>query len=276
MLSPTAMSSCARKLKLTREVDYYAEPRRLYWATRGALYHAFLETELEGVENEQRVYKYVTKGPQSPWLISGRIDYYDRIIRSIEDYKTKADKGINMIYKDPLPSEQYIWQLNIYRWLLHGGHLGSINGPQIFWPVDKLQIHTIFMNRVVSTGQRFTEEVIQKSPPNSGKKYRNEVKGTRKVVGKTSYGYDIWNFDIQVPEVPIYDFKKVEGYLIEHGPERRRGLAEPDYMPEGVYNDRDKSWECGYCDVVDECKALQAAKAISDSQSDDGLQNVIL
>jgi hypothetical protein len=276
MLSPTAMSSCARKLKLSRTLDYYAEPRRLYWATRGALYHAFLETELSGVEQERRVYKSVTRGPSAPWLLSGRIDYYDRSIRAIEDFKTKADKGIFPLYKDPLPSEQYIWQLNIYRWLLHGGRLDKEDGLQIFWPVDTMQIHFIFMNRVVSTGQRFTEEVVQKGPPNAGKKYRNEVKGSRRVVGKTTWGYDIWNFDVQVPAIPIYDFKDVEDYLIEHGPERRRGLAEPDFMPEGVMNDPDKSWECGYCDVVDECKTLQAAKAISDAQSDDGLQNVIL
>jgi hypothetical protein len=274
MLSPTAMSGCPRKLKLTRTVDYYEEPRKLYWATRGALYHAFLEAELPDVVQETRVYKYITKGPMAPWLISGRIDYYDRLLKRIEDYKTKADKALTYLYKED-PDEQYVWQLNVYRWLLHGGHIGSKDGPQIFWPVESLQLHYLFMDRVISTGVPFVETIRQKTSPNYGKKYRNEVKGSRKAAGTNEWGYTNWQFTIKVPDVPVYSYDQVEEYLIERGPKRRRGFAEPDYMPDGVIGDPDKGWECRFCPVTRECKAYEDAKAIQSAQTDDGFQGFL-
>jgi hypothetical protein len=261
MLSATAMSSCPRNLKLTRTRDYYSEPPRLYYAVRGALIHGFLEGDIPDVTTEKRIYKYVTTGANAPWLMSGRVDYYDHKSQTIEDYKTMSDKGTYMLFKEGIKAE-HIWQLNIYRWLMHGGHLGAPDGPQIFWPVKRLQIHSLFMNRVISTGTPFLETLTQRAEPNGGKKWRMEVKGTRKEVPHRNQWVKKWQFQIYIPDPPIVPYAQVEAHLAKRGPERLQGFLEPSYMPPGIRQDDDKNWQCDFCDVRAECDEIEKATAV--------------
>jgi hypothetical protein len=281
MISATSLTSCPRKLKLSRTRNYYAEPSKLYYATRGALYHAFLEADFPDVTTEKRIFKWVRKGEHAPWLISGRLDYYDHTTKTIEDFKTMADKGTWVIFNQGVKQE-YVKQLNTYRWLLHGGHLGAPDGPQIFWPVRELVIHHVFMNRVITSGKRFTETMIQVQPPNyttynkEGKLFRYEVPGTRKSEPyKNRPQQKKWTFDVELPKIPIYHYSTVEDWLAEDGPARLKGLMEPHHMPAGVRHDQAKEWMCDYCEVKEDCDEIERSIAVINAMKDDGLAGFI-
>jgi hypothetical protein len=317
MISPTALSGCVRMLKLTRIEDYYAVPQAYFDATRGALVHGFMENcGIAGVEQEKRVYKLVTKGPLAPWLISGRVDYYDRPNERIEDIKTMSDKGLYIVYKTGFKPE-HAWQLNLYRWLMDGGRVvkhdaymtqwlenkthaadceiskrergwgetdetpegfscdcptgkdrllaagdwpADAPGETVVWPVRELQLHFFFMNRVISTGTRYVDTVVnyerRKGGPNYGRPYGCEV--SRRSLGVNAKGYDVYEIVFDIPAVPLYDSAKVEAYLIAQGPERVKAFREPDYMPPAVIGNKDLEWLCSYCDVKERCLQIEA------------------
>jgi hypothetical protein len=274
MVSPTALSGCARRLKLTRSEDYAVEPERLYSATRGSLYHGFVENQdIPDVTTEQRIYKYVTQGEGAPWLISGRVDFYDRAEKSIEDFKTIADKGTYILFNKGAKPE-HIWQLNLYRWLAHGGHLGAPDGPQVFWPVQKLQLHYCLMNRVISTGKVHIEEKNEYRKP-GGLAFNKLKAGQFAAVDKpyglekkrerfppNARGFAKTKITIDIPPVPIYTFDKVEKYLAERGPRLVRGFRDPDYIPPGVIGNRDAEWECSYCETREACARIEEAESV--------------
>lgn len=314
MISPTALTGCARMLKLTRLEDFYAEPQRYFDATRGAITHGFLEgCNIPGVKQEQRVYKLITEGPYAPWLISGRIDYIDIINKRIEDIKTMSDKGLYVVFKDGFKPEHES-QLNLYRWLAAGGRADTEDndlaewlsttihkwdipgallqpacragacdcpsnqqrvltlgawpedapGQDINWPVDELQLHFFFMNRVISTGRRYVDVVVnyerKKGGPNWGKPYGCEV--SRRNLGANPKGYDTYEITLDIPPVPLWTFEKVEEFLQRNGPERVKAFREPDHMPKGVIGNKDLEWLCGYCDVREKCLQIEEAESV--------------
>lgn len=264
MISATALSGCPRKLKLERTTDYFEEPKKLYFATRGALIHGFLECkDLANVTTEKRVYKTVPACDEwpTPWTISGRIDFYDHARKRLEDIKTMSDNGLYVIFNGGAKQE-HVWQLNVYRWLLNGGNLGAPDGPIVFWPVDSMVLHYTLMNRVISTGRRHREVSRMSIEPNFGKPYRCEVAGSRKSQavgwGKTKQ----WTVDIDLPAVQIKPMDHVLKHIQKEGPIRLKGFAMPEHMPHGVVDDKDKNWECGWCAVKPACDKIQQADAV--------------
>lgn len=263
MLSPTALSSCPRKLKLTRTVDYYATPQSFYDVTRGALIHGFVERiDLPGVVQEQRLFKSVPLPDGSSYVFSGRLDYYDTVRQRLEDLKTMTEKGLYTLYRTGA-KEEHIWQVNLYRWLMWGGHLGAPDGPQVFWPVQELQVHYCLMNRVISTGKRYVDRITArktKAEINYGRPWPLEVK--REEIGAGRYsGSTIWDVTFEIPPVPMYPFDQIEQYLAAHAPVRAQSFRDPSFIPDGVMADDDRNWECGYCAVRPECRAIEEAHA---------------
>lgn len=263
MVSPTALPRCPRKLILTRTTDYYADPTLAYFATRGSLYHGFLECPgLEGVRTEARLYKTITKGACAPWVLTGQMDYYDIARRRLEDYKTLADKGLPFLWAEG-PKEDHIQQLSIYRWLMDGGRLDSPEGQVIHWPVDTLQIHYILMNTVVSTGRPHTTQVYAYDGRDP-KTYRYEI--ARRPAQLSPRGCQIWDITYLLPPPRALSDLEVEEILLAKGPTLVHGFREPAYMPPSVKHDKDARWECRYCPVVAPCdtydqQAYRQAKA---------------
>jgi hypothetical protein len=259
MLSPSALKGCARKTVLERTEDYTEEPPKLYYAVRGALIHGFLEkNDAKGVVTEQRVYKKVTLSDGRELVVSGQIDDYDSEEALITDFKTNSDKGTWFLFNEGAKPE-HIQQTNIYRWLLAGGHLGSIDGPQVFWPVEKIVIAYLFMNRVVQTGATHYEDVTTYRSPNSGKKYKLE-KG-RKVIGHSNRGVPIWRIEIEIPAVPLWDTEEVIR-VVESGAgdlHKSFEVKKSGSLPPGVLYDSDQAWECGFCGVQKQCFSYEQA-----------------
>ncbi len=252
MITPSALKGCTRKLVLERTTDYYAEPPKLYYAVRGSLIHGFLEDQtLAGVVTEQRLYKRFKAGGQE-FVISGQIDFYDQQTKTLEDYKTAADKAFFFLF-DTGAKEDHVFQTNVYRWLMDGGHLGSLDGPQVFWPVDRIVVHYVLMNQVISTGKVHVEKVSGYKDPNMGKKYRLE-KG-RKKVGKNHRGTPQWEIEIPIPDVPLMPEGEVFKHIELNGLKALNGfrIQKLGEMPGGVLYDRDDAWQCDYCDVRSTC-----------------------
>jgi hypothetical protein len=254
MISPSALKGCTRKLVLERTTDYYAEPKKLYYAVRGSLIHGFLEDiDLPDVSTEKRLYKRFTVGGRE-LVLSGQIDYYDGAEKAIEDYKTASDKVFYTLFNEGAKPE-HILQTNVYRMLCDGGHLGSLEGPQVFWPVDRIEIHYVLMNQVITTGRVHSEMVNSYRSPNNGKKYKLET--SRKVVGYTHRKTPTWEIKIDIPPVPLMSEADVLAHVTGAGIKTLAGFEHKaaGIMPPGVLYDGDKAWECGYCDVQATCYA---------------------
>jgi hypothetical protein len=251
MVSATSLKpeACIRKLKLTREEDYHEEPRRMYDAVRGSLIHGFLECDLPHIIAEKRLYKRV-----DDWVISGQIDWYDTRKKTLEDYKTMADKGTYILYRVGY-KEDHAVQLNIYRWLMHGGHIGSIDGEQVFWDVDRMIIHYIMMNRTVSSGRVVTEIFSEFKPPNYGKTYPLEI--GRKNAGPNLNGTPQWHVTFNLPDIPIWPLEETEAYVKRVGPGVVKALLDKDHMPPGVLHDKEQLWQCDWCPVRRRCGEIE-------------------
>lgn len=252
MITPSALKGCTRKLVLERTTDYYAEPPKLYYAVRGSLIHGFLEEQtLDGVYTEQRIYKEFEALGQK-FVISGQIDFYDRKQETLEDYKTASDKAFYFLF-DSGAKEEHIYQTNVYRWLMDGGHLGSLDGPVVHWPVRKIIVHYCLMNQVISTGRTHVEKVSGYKGPNMGKRYRLEK--SRKKVGKNHRGTPQWEIEIPIPDVPLMPEGEVLKHIELNGLRTLQGfrIQKSGEIPEGVLYDRDGAWACDYCDVRTTC-----------------------
>jgi hypothetical protein len=287
MISPSVLGGCQRALRLERTEDFWVKPQDSYYAVRGSLIHGFLETQgLKDVYTERRVFKMAPTPPGEPrWWISGRIDYYDRARMALHDYKTMSDKGTYILFNKGAKPE-HIWQTNIYAWLLAGGRLetpegdiqkwldadGGANakaikdgtltfedapGETINWPVSDIQIHHLFMNRVVSTGRKHVEEMYQRDTKRQPFKLE-----TDRQEFVTSRGWQKLLVTLDIPPVPIYTQKRVEGHLIIEGAKTAQTLCDMDYMPPGVIGNKDLDWQCGFCAVKETCMKIEEANSV--------------
>jgi hypothetical protein len=256
MITPSALKGCTRKLVLERTEDYYQEPEKLYYAVRGSLIHGFLEDHgLNNVQTEVRLFKELNIGGRKI-SFSGQIDYYDGVECAIEDYKTMSDKGTFFLF-DSGAKQEHILQTNVYRWLCDGGRIGSLDGPQVFWPVNKIVIHHLFMNRVVSTGMTHIERVTGYKEPNNGRKYKLET--SRKVIDRSPRGVPIWEVKIKIPEVQLMSEEAILAHIEMGAGNLANGFkaSESSRFPPGVLYEKDEAWQCSFCAVVEKCHAYE-------------------
>lgn len=260
LITATALKGCPRKLWLERTRDYPAKPYQLYWSTRGGLYHGWLDMPADGVMTETRMFKQVPVGPEAPWWLSGAFDYYDGrehlLYRrySLEDYKSQADKGAFYVLREGAKPE-HIAQLNIYRWLMTNGRMGGVDGPELTLRVDKMVLHYVYMNQVISTGRRHIETSRGFAPPKE-----TPLEVSREIIGRTKRNAPITQITYDIPAVPVWTEQEVLDYLSENGPEIVRAFRYPDYTPAGVMGDESNNWECGYCSVKELCDEIEQAK----------------
>lgn len=258
MLSATSLPRCPRKLLLSRTRDYFEEPTKLWDAGRGTLIHGVLEMQqLENVNTEQRLFKKVTSPLFGEFVISGQMDFYDAIQEKLEDYKSCEADAVYTLLRYGL-KDDHILQLSVYRWLMHGGHIGSIDGPQVVWPVKTAQLHYVQMRRIISTGSVFTFDIKEWKEPNYGRKFPGEISRERIQEGR---GKPKWRIVARLPEVELLSLEETEEYVRLRGPNLVRGFRDDSYMPPGVMNDPDNAWECRYCGVKKLCDEIEQANA---------------
>lgn len=107
-ISVTSMLGCLRKAALERRHDAYVDPRQLYHAFRGQLFHVLAERGLpEGAVAERRFSRTI-----AGVTVSGQPDLIWPEHRLLVDFKSTRRAPP----KEPYP--QHALQVNLYRWLV--------------------------------------------------------------------------------------------------------------------------------------------------------------
>jgi len=240
-------TSCARRVVYERTYPFYDYPINRYYSFRGTHAHSIIERAADVVADygwiqELRmavplVYPEVARpifdahggftgdfDPTEPLVLTlgGTADAYKCTTRTeLHDYKTMADIKAETFAKAGKIEEKWIWQLNIYRWLIAHTAIPPdvkaryrLRGTH-FRPPSRLVIQGIAMQHMPRTGA-----AVQ--------------------MKKGKWDKAIYD----VPQIPVYPLEKIEAYI------RPRALAWYRYLVLGtlppVVGDESK-WLCRFC-----------------------------
>lgn len=254
--------SCARQTVYERTQDFYEYPINRWWAFRGTIGHALIEGAGDSVapygwiqEMRMSVPLVYPDLPQpvldesGRWTgdfldepltitLGGTTDAYNPLIGELHDFKSAADEKVVMMAQgsssdahtfSPQVKDEWVWQTNIYRWLLAGSLIPDEIRERFalvgeYYPAPtKLVIQTFSMMALVRTGS--TVEV------------RVPVKSYGKYAKKEKQLYTI-------DEVPVLPLAEVEAYI------RPRALEWYQYLILGAQPHvvaLDKKWMCINC-----------------------------
>jgi hypothetical protein len=122
-LSASTLSSCPRQVILQARHDYYEDPSDYYARWQGTFGHYAVEMDgpYPGVVQEVRFYRTVNIAGMGI-EISGQPDWIDIPNRTIEDHKFTQ-------YAPKDPRDSHVQQVNVYRWLVEGGHTREVENP---------------------------------------------------------------------------------------------------------------------------------------------------
>lgn len=104
----TQILNCLRKPVLERRKDIYLDPRHLYYAFRGQMFHQIAS----GVDLDECVVEERFRRVIAGVVLSGQPDLIVPRLKKLYDFKTTR-----RIPKDGKPYAQHGLQANIYRWL---------------------------------------------------------------------------------------------------------------------------------------------------------------
>jgi CRISPR/Cas system-associated exonuclease Cas4 (RecB family) len=125
-ISVTSMLNCLRKVVLEKRHDVYIDPKQLFYAFRGQMFHAIAElAQPDGCITEQRFARQI-----AGLTISGQPDLIWPAHRLLIDFKTTRRVPQKEVYP------HHALQVNIYRWLV-----------EPLYPVDTLEIVYMDMER---------------------------------------------------------------------------------------------------------------------------------
>jgi len=118
-ISVTSMLTCLRKVVLEKRNDVFVDPKQLFYAFRGQMFHAIAElAQPDGCIVEQRFARQI-----AGLTISGQPDLIWPSHRLLIDFKTTRRVPQKEVYP------HHALQVNIYRWLV-----------EPLYPVDTLEI----------------------------------------------------------------------------------------------------------------------------------------
>jgi len=109
-LHVTDLTKCPRQYALSKKVDVVADPSEYRSILLGTALHEFLEGYTLEAEAEYGISVFLEKHDTT---LRGTIDLWDEKQGAIVDYKTTGN-----IYRDTVPKEEHVWQVNLYAWML--------------------------------------------------------------------------------------------------------------------------------------------------------------
>jgi PD-(D/E)XK nuclease superfamily len=125
-ISVTGITGCPRRTALEALLPYDQAPNRMWPATRGTLFHRIPEAhQTPGTLTEVRFRRAYAPGR---WL-TGQVDEADPAAGIVKDYKTGryAPRPDDLTLTGRRSS--WVWQLNLYRWLLADGERMDTGAP---------------------------------------------------------------------------------------------------------------------------------------------------
>lgn len=231
--SVTQLLGCPLKVRLMREHDYWIAPSKAYWAFRGTLAHAIVEGYIDdGGVAEVRFVANVGE-----YVLSGQPDLYYPQRKHLVDYKTTKS----------LPGTRKIYTCS---------NCGTVmrNTP---WKARKAQAFDCS-----ECGTHYTakeqDSIFSEAPPQPYDNHTQQINLYRLLLAKNGIAIEtaeIVYLDmsgvLRLP-VELESLDDVEQFAIE-----RLAILNSEDTPDGVYDDDDAKWECGYCDVVSVCEGMR-------------------
>lgn len=141
--TPSNLGRCMRQNKWEFDKDYYIPEHIAYGAVRGTLIHKILEESLSTDKDSLKELKVKYLIPELNYELKGQIDLVRNGI--LYDYKSTSDNSIKYTAKNGIKTE-YIWQTNIYKWLLK---------KVLNIEVKDIKIYYITMNNIYETGKSY-------------------------------------------------------------------------------------------------------------------------
>lgn len=242
---------CPRQTIFERQYGYYEQPTRLWWAVRGTLLHAVVETvgetlRSDGWFHEMRM-SVDLEFPEQPAPIfdadgvftgefdtskhlvitlGGTTDCYSPLVRELWDTKTLADRKVVMLATSGKIEEKWTQQTNIYRWLVSQTPMPADIAEEFglvgtHYPApDKLFIQGLSMMYLPRSGMATEVKV-----PQPGSRY--EAKGT-----------------FEIDDVPVMPLDDIEVLIRREALKWYRWLVLGELPP--VVRAKDK-WLCDSC-----------------------------
>lgn len=210
---------CKRRTLIERMAPFYALPKSRLPTYRGRLIHSLVEDTRPVMEKlgwmiEMHMELPVTT-KSGQWKLTATLDALDPTmvlydIKTFQDYAlTKMVTGANKgTWSDHIP-DQYVKQMNLYRYLLHVLHGVA---------VSKMRIQIMTFGDLVLTG---TSPVV----------------GIRK-------GYKWTQEQYEIPDVPMVEDDLVQHWINHEGDMWYRIMYEGEKAP---IRDTEWEWLCKYC-----------------------------
>ncbi len=237
----TGKANCARRTVLERTTDFYLEPRDRYWSFRGTHAHSIIEGAFDVVApfgwlQELRLGAELTYDDGTVVRIGGTTDAYHPVRKEMYDFKSMADTKVLSVIKGVPPNkwakpgtysknldDGWVWQLNIYRWLL-----SKTVVPTAIRKALKKQGVVIESETYPVPDRVYIQAIAMMELPLTGREYWPQ---------RATDGF-------QIDEVPLFDLDAVEAAIRPEALRWHRYLVEGEYPP--VVDDDDQ-WLCKSC-----------------------------
>ena len=238
-ITATSLLGCLRETYLSRKYNYYATIGQIYYSWRGTLIHSILERpNLKGWLSE-KVYKKIITINNKDVEISGKLDGYEELTKTLWDIKTIGDKVIYFFFKGGAKND-HIPQVNIYRWLCP-------------FEIERLRIIYLSMMTFIQTGQ--INEITQsfKYEPDK-KKYKFEYLKPPKERNKSGYGkYKLY---YRTPEIPVWSDEETVSFIKERAIHLINAFENNIIPPK--CDKETQEWKCSaYCNMKHHCKEIE-------------------
>ena len=228
-MTVTTLLSCARKVRLKPEYDYFEKPSSLYYAFRGQLTHSILEcaTEDDNVIKEIR-YSFLTR---SGIIVTGQPDliYTDR--KHLVDYKTTKQ----------VPGPVKVWTCPETGNVIFENEYG--------WRAKKTLCK-------YCGGEHITADIMSLTPPRPKASHILQLSLYRLILEENGVSVntaELVYIDMQRPmRMPVYLLPLDQtAELMEARVQYHSDPSMPD-----VLRDLDTLWECDFCPVRGICERL--------------------
>jgi hypothetical protein len=233
VITATSLLGCLRETYLTREFDYYADIENIFYSWRGTLSHKVFEApNLDNWLTEQRYEKKL-----GGITISGQLDGYDKLLKTLFDIKTIKDNGIPFVAKQGA-KDDHVKQLSIYKWL----------SPLT---VKDAKIVYISMSAFIVTGQHNKLTLF----------LRHKPRLTDVIVDVTETGKETYDkrkefiVTYNTPKVKLFSKKKVEEFMLPTAKILQEAFTNKVIPPK--CDEEMQAWKCArYCPVKDICDEI--------------------
>jgi len=231
--SASQLTVCPRQIRLKRQVDWWVEPKQMYWAFRGQMMHGIGQhyaNEYDfGVIVERRIKENVNGR-----TLSGQVDLFYPDRGHLIDYKSTI--------RLPGPWKVY-----------YCGSCGKVlkESP---WAIRKNTRSFQCPHCHYGNLYRERQENLVLLPPRTRGHHDKQINIYAWLLSRKGYTVRTAEIVYMAPDdmlripVPLWGEDEVRPYI-----EHRLACLYTEAAPSGVADNPEENWQCRYCEVADNC-----------------------